>query len=143
MDGSDNFETRFLMNDLCVESEKTYVFGAVNQFHGQVSVFDAKKGACFRCVYPAMPSEEVIQENRNAGVIGAVAGIIGSIEAVECIKILTGIGQPLYSRMLLLDGENMEFREIQIQKRVNCPLCAKYEGKHGRKKHPSSNSASR
>ncbi|NMC30097.1 MAG: HesA/MoeB/ThiF family protein [Pelolinea sp.] len=124
MDGTDNFETRFLINDLCVKSGKPYIYGAINQFHGQVSVFDAKKGACFRCVYPAMPSEEIIAMNKGVGVVGAVPGIIGSIEALECIKILTGIGDPLYGRMILLDGQTMEFREIQIRKQTNCPICA-------------------
>ncbi len=124
MDGTDNFETRFLINDLCVQAGKTYVYGAINQFHGQVAVFDAKQGPCFRCLYPNMPSDEVIALNRGVGVIGAVPGIIGSIEALECIKILTGFGSPLYGRMILLDGEQMKFHEIQIRKRTNCAVCA-------------------
>lgn len=124
MDGTDNFETRFLINDVCVKLKKTYIYGAINQFHGQVSVFDANKGACFRCLYPFMPSDEVIAANQGVGVVGAVPGIIGSIEALECIKILTGIGNPLYGRMILLDGEQMEFKEVQIRKRANCPVCA-------------------
>lgn len=124
MDGTDNFETRFLINDLCAKLGKIYIYGAINQFHGQVSVFDARRGACFRCLYPHMPSDEVIALNRGVGVVGAVPGIIGSMEALECIKILTGIGNPLYGRMILLDGEQMEFREIQIRKRADCPVCA-------------------
>ena len=124
MDGTDNFETRFLINDVCVKLRKTYIYGAINQFHGQVSVFDASKGACFRCLYPYMPSDEVVAANKGVGVVGAVTGIIGSIEALECIKILTGIGNPLNGRMILLDGEQMEFREIQIRKRADCPVCA-------------------
>ncbi len=125
MDGTDNFETRFLINDLCVRLGKVYIYGAINQFHGQVAVFDAKKGPCFRCLYPGMPSEEVIAASKGVGVIGAVPGIIGSIEALECIKILTGIGNPLYGRMILLDGEQMEFHEVQIRKRNNCAICGK------------------
>jgi len=124
MDGTDNFEARFLINDMCVKLRKPYIYGAIDQFHGQVSVFDASKGACFRCLYPHMPSDEVTAANKGVGVVGAVPGIIGSMEALECIKILTGIGNPLYSRMILLDGEQMEFREIQIRKRVDCPVCA-------------------
>jgi len=124
MDGTDNFETRFLINDLCVQVGKTYIYGAINQFHGQVAVFDAKKGPCFRCLYPDMPSKEVIALNKGVGVVGAVPGIIGSMEALECIKILTGIGSPLYGRMILLDGEQMKFREVQIRKRANCAVCA-------------------
>lgn len=125
MDGTDNFETRFLINDLCVQAGKTYIYGAINQFHGQVAVFDASKGPCFRCLYPAMPSDEVIALNKGVGVNGAVPGIIGSIEALECIKVLTDVGNPLIGRMILLDGEQMEFREVQIRKRVNCTVCAK------------------
>ena len=125
MDGTDNFETRFVINDACVRNGKPYIFGAVNQFHGQVSVFDALKGPCFRCLYPEMPSEEVIALNRGVGVIGAVPGIIGSIEALECIKILSNVGNPLYGRMILLDGTVMNFREIQIRKRADCSVCSK------------------
>jgi len=125
MDGTDNFETRFVINDACVRMGKTYIFGAINQFHGQASVFDAIKGPCFRCLYPEMPADDVIALNSGVGVIGAVPGIIGSIEALECIKILSGTGSPLYGRMILMDGALMEFREIQIRKRVDCPVCSK------------------
>ncbi|HAF61843.1 MAG TPA: hypothetical protein DCK95_05910 [Anaerolineaceae bacterium] len=126
LDGTDNFETRFLINDLCVKMNKTYIYGAINQFHGQVSVFDAQHGPCFRCLYPQMPSPEVIALNTGVGVIGAVPGIIGSMQALECIKILTGLGKPLYGRMLLLDGAQMEFREIQIRKQKECPVCGQH-----------------
>ena len=124
MDGTDNFETRFLINDACVKFGKSYIYGAIDQFHGQASVFDARVGPCFRCLYPQTPSEEVIKLNKGVGVVGAVPGIIGSIEALECIKILTGIGKPLYGRMVLLDGALMEFQEITIRKNPHCPLCA-------------------
>ena len=123
LDGTDNFETRFLINDQCVKNGKTYIYGAINQFHGQVSVFDAQHGPCFRCLYPQMPTPEVIALNTGVGVVGAVSGIIGSMQALECIKILTGLGKPLYGRMLLLDGAQMELREIQIKKQKGCPSC--------------------
>ncbi len=126
MDGTDNFETRFLINDVCVKMGKTYIYGAINQFHGQVSVFDARHGPCFRCLYPQMPSPEVIALNTGVGVVGAVPGIIGSMQALECIKILTGLGKPLYGRMLLLDGAQMELREIQIRKQKECPICGQH-----------------
>jgi len=90
-----------------------------------VSVFDARKGPCFRCLYPEMPPDEMIVLSSGVGVVGAVPGIIGSIEALECIKILSGIGNPLYGRMILLDGVAMDFREIQIRKRADCPICSK------------------
>ncbi|NMB61867.1 MAG: molybdopterin-synthase adenylyltransferase MoeB [Chloroflexi bacterium] len=125
MDGTDNFETRFVINDACVRNRKIYIYGAINQFHGQVSVFDARKGPCFRCLYPEMPPDEMIVLSSGVGVVGAVPGIIGSIEALECIKILSGIGNPLYGRMILLDGVAMDFREIQIRKRADCPICSK------------------
>lgn len=127
MDGTDNFETRFLINDMCVKMGKTYIYGAINQFHGQVSVFDAQHGPCFRCLYPQMPSADVIALNTGVGVVGAVPGIIGSMQALECIKILTGMGKPLYGRMLLLDGAQMEVREIRIRKQTNCPICGVHE----------------
>lgn len=123
LDGTDNFDTRFLLNDYCVRMVKPYIYGAINQLQGQASVFDARKGPCFRCLYPEMPSEEVVALNRGVGVVGAVPGIIGSIEALECIKIITGIGQPLVGRMLLMDGNLMEFRVVEIRKRENCKQC--------------------
>ena len=125
VDGTDNFETRYLINKVCVQYNKPYVYGAVFQFSGQVSVFHANRGPCFQCVFHQMPPQPVIDANRKPGVIGALPGIIGTIQTVEAIKLFLGIGEPLIGRLLVVDGMEMDFSEIKIEKDSKCPVCKK------------------
>jgi len=125
VDASDNFETRYLLNQACVELRKTFIYGAVYQFYGQMSVFDARKGACFQCVFRKLPSREYMRANRDVGVVGALPGVIGSMQALEVIKLVLGIGKPAIGRLLLYDGLAMSFQDIQAEKDPDCPICGK------------------
>ena len=125
LDGTDNFETRYQINRVCVENQKPYVYGAVFQFSGQVSVFDAKIGPCFQCVFHELPPTEVIAANKGPGVIGALPGTIATIQTVEVIKLILGIGKPLIGCLLLVDELDMKFNEIITKKDPNCPVCKK------------------
>lgn len=123
VDGTDNFETRYLINRLCVRYDKPYVYGAVFHFSGQISVFHASRGPCFQCIFHQMPPQQVIEANRKSGVIGALPGIIGTIQTVEVIKLILGVGEPLIGRILMVDGMEMDFSAIKIAKDPKCPLC--------------------
>lgn len=123
VDATDNFETRYFLNDICVKLRKTFIYGSIYQFFGQLSVFDAAKGPCFRCVFRNEPSSEFAQSNQGFGVVGAVPGIIGSMQALEAIKIILGVGEPALGRLLLFDGLEMRFQEIKTNKDSNCPDC--------------------
>jgi len=125
VDGTDNFETRYQINKVCVENQKPYVYGAIFQFSGQVSVFDAKLGPCFQCVFHELPPPEVIAANKGPGVVGALPGTVATIQTVEVIKMLLGIGKPLIGRLLLVDELDMKFTEIIARKDPNCPICGK------------------
>jgi molybdopterin/thiamine biosynthesis adenylyltransferase len=125
VDGTDNFETRYQINKICVEKQKPFVYGAVFQFSGQVSVFDAKSGPCFQCVFHEIPPKEVIAANKGPGVIGALPGTIATIQTVEVIKLILGIGKPLIGRLLLVDELDMKFNEISVKKDPSCPICKK------------------
>jgi molybdopterin/thiamine biosynthesis adenylyltransferase len=123
VDGTDNFETRYLVNRLCVQYDKPFVYGAVFQFSGQISVFHNSRGPCFQCVFHQMPPQQVIEANRKPGVIGALPGIIGTIQTVEAIKLLLGVGESLIGRLLVVDGMEMDFSEIKVAKDSKCPIC--------------------
>ena len=125
VDGADNFETRYQINRVCVENQKPYVYGAIFHFSGQVSVFDAKIGPCFQCVFHELPPPEVIAANKGPGVIGALPGTIATIQTVEVIKLILGIGKSLIGRLLLVDELDMKFNEILAKKDPNCPVCKK------------------
>ncbi len=125
VDACDNFETRYLLNRACVTLGKTFVYGAVYQFYGQMSMFDAQHGACFQCVFRKQPSRDFSQANRGVGVVGALPGMIGSLQALETIKLLLGIGSPARGRLLLVDGLALNFQDIRVEKDPNCPVCAK------------------
>ena len=123
VDGSDNFPTRYLVNDACVLLGKPMVYGAVFRFDGQVSVFAAKRGPCYRCLYAEPPPPDLVPSCAEGGVLGVLPGIIGSLQALEVIKLLLGVGTSLVGRLLLFDGRNMQFRELALEKDSQCPVC--------------------
>lgn len=123
VDGSDNFPTRYLVNDACVLLGKRDVYGAVYRFDGQASVFGAPGGPCYRCLFRDPPPPELVPSCEQAGVIGAIPGIIGTIQALEVIKLVTGAGQPLIGRLLLVDGLAARVREIGVRRDPGCPVC--------------------
>lgn len=123
IDGADNFPTRYLVNDVCVILGKPNVYGSILRFEGQASVFSAKHGPCYRCLYPEPPPEDLAPNCAEGGVIGVLPGMIGTIQANEVIKIIIGKGTPLYNRLLVLDALDMRFREMKISKNPDCSLC--------------------
>lgn len=123
VDATDNFETRYVLNQACVDLGRPFIYGAVYQFYGQMSVFDAAHGPCFQCVFREMPSEEHIRANRGVGVVGALPGVIGSMQALEAIKIIVGMGQSAVGRLLLYDGLAMTFQTIAVEKEEKCQAC--------------------
>jgi molybdopterin/thiamine biosynthesis adenylyltransferase/rhodanese-related sulfurtransferase len=124
-DGSDNFSAKYLVNDACVFLGKPLVYGSVLRFEGQVSVFHTKKGPCYRCLYPEPPAEGSVLSCEEAGVLGVLPGIIGSIQANEVIKLVIGKGELLIGRLLTLDALGMRFKEIKFEKNPDCPVCGK------------------
>lgn len=123
VDGSDNFPTRYLVNDACVLLGKPDVYGSVFQFDGQVSVFDAKRGPCYRCLFADPPPPDLVPSCADAGVLGVLPGIVGSLQALEAIKLIVGFGEPLIGRLLLFDGRRMQIRELALEKDRECPVC--------------------
>ncbi len=125
IDATDNFKTRFLINDMAVRLSKPVIFAAIQGFDGQVCVFDSAHGACYRCLYPAPPKAE-IQNCAEAGVLGPMTGILGSLQALEAVKII--VGPPAFQnpsgRMVLIDGKTLETRQVAIQKSATCPACS-------------------
>lgn len=127
VDGADNFPTRYLINDACVKLGKPNVHGSIFRFEGQVSVFwvghPGKKSPCYRCLFPAPPPPELAPSCAEAGVLGVLPGVIGSLEAVEAIKLLLGIGEPLIGRLLVYDALDQRFCELKINRRPECRVC--------------------
>ena len=123
MDGSDNFPTRYLVSDACVMLGKPDVYGAIFRFDGQVSVFAAAGGPCYRCLFRDPPPPELVPSCEQAGVLGVLPGIIGSLQALEVVKLVTGVGQPLVGRLLLFDGLSGRFRELAVKRDRECPVC--------------------
>lgn len=128
VDGSDNFATRYVLNDACVRLRKPLVYGAVQRFEGQVSVFDAGRrpgsAPCYRCLYPEPPAPGSVPNCAEAGVLGVLPGVIGLLQATEAIKLILGIGLPLVGRLLQFDALTMQFRELQVSADPRCPVCA-------------------
>jgi sulfur-carrier protein adenylyltransferase/sulfurtransferase len=123
VDGTDNFPTRYLVNDACVLLEKPNVYGSIFRFEGQASVFYAEEGPCYRCLYPEPPPPGLVPSCAEGGVLGILPGAIGTIQATETVKLLLGIGEPLIGRLLLYDALTMRFREMKLRKDPNCPVC--------------------
>jgi len=123
VDGTDNFPTRYLVNDACVLAGKPNVYGSIFRFEGQASVFWAERGPCYRCLYPEPPPPGLVPSCAEGGVLGVLPGIIGTIQANETIKIILGGGEPLINRLLLFDAWKMRFRELKLRKDPACPIC--------------------
>ncbi|WP_245870425.1 molybdopterin-synthase adenylyltransferase MoeB [Teichococcus rhizosphaerae] len=128
IDGTDNFPTRYLVNDACVRLGKPNVFGGVLRFDGQLSVFDARHGPCYRCLFPSPPPVELAPNCAEAGVLGVLPGVIGALQATEAIKLLTGLGAPLIGSMLVYDGLDLSFDRVAIAKDPACPCCSRPPG---------------
>jgi adenylyltransferase/sulfurtransferase len=122
-DGTDNFPTRYLVNDACVLTGKPNVYGSIFRFEGQASVFATKDGPCYRCLYPEPPPAGLVPSCAEGGVLGVLPGIVGSIQAAEVIKLILGVGEPLIGRLLLFDALAMTFRTLKTRKDPACPLC--------------------
>lgn len=122
-DGTDNFPTRYLVNDACVLLGKPNAYGSIFRFEGQASVFGYQDGPCYRCLYPEPPPPGLVPSCAEGGVLGILPGIIGVIQATEVVKLLLGIGQTLKGRLLLYDALNMKFRELKLRRNPECPIC--------------------
>ena len=122
-DGTDNFQTRYLTNDACVLLGKPNVYGSIFRFEGQASVFYAKEGPCYRCLFPEPPPPGLVPSCAEGGVLGVLPGVIGVIQGVETLKLLLGVGESLIGRLLLFDALAMSFRELKLRKDPGCPLC--------------------
>jgi adenylyltransferase/sulfurtransferase len=123
LDGTDNFPTRYLVNDACVLSGKPNAYGSIFRFEGQASVFATKEGPCYRCLYPEPPPPGLVPSCAEGGVLGVLPGIIGVIQATEAIKLILGVGEPLIGRFLIYDALKMRFRELKLRKDPDCPVC--------------------
>lgn len=131
VDGTDNFATRYLVNDACVLLDKPNVYGSIFRFEGQASVFHAGVGPCYRCLYPEPPPPGLVPSCAEGGVLGVLPGIVGAIQANEAIKLLLGLGEPLIGRLLLLDALEMRFRELRLRRDPDCPVCGERPTQHG------------
>lgn len=123
IDGTDNFPTRYLTNDASVLLGKPNVYGSIFRFEGQVTVFDAREGPCYRCLFPEPPPPGLVPSCAEGGVLGVLPGTIGVLQATEAIKLILGVGRPMIGRLLLYDALNMEFNEVRLRKNPECPVC--------------------
>src|SRR5271167_4867646 len=122
-DGTDNFQTRYLVNDACVLLGKPNAYGSIFRFEGQASVFGTEQGPCYRCLYPEPPPPGLVPSCAEGGVLGILPGLVGVIQATEVIKLILGKGEPLIGRLLLVDALGMRFRELRLRKNPDCPVC--------------------
>ena len=130
LDGTDNFQTRYLVNDACVLLGKPNAYGSIFRFDGQASVFAVKGGPCYRCLYPEPPPPGLVPSCAEGGVLGVLPGVIGIIQATEAIKLILGAGQPLVGRLLLYDALQMRFRELKLRRDPDCPICGDHPTIH-------------
>ncbi len=126
VDATDNFPTRYLLNDACVFLKKPLIYGSIFRFDGQVSVFYADRGPCYRCLYPEPPPPGLVPSCAEGGVLGVLPGIVGSLQANEALKLILGIGQPLIGRLLLVEALSTSIRELRVQRDKNCPVCGEH-----------------
>jgi molybdopterin/thiamine biosynthesis adenylyltransferase len=124
VDGSDNFPTRYLVNDACVLTKKTLVFGAFFRYEGQAMVIKPGEGPCLRCMFPEPPPPGLVPSCQEAGVLGALAGVIGLIQATETLKLIMGIGEPLIGKFILFDALEMNLTKLNVRRDENCPVCS-------------------
>ncbi len=126
VDGTDNFATRYMVNDAAVLLKKPYVWGSIYRFDGQASVFWAEHGPCYRCLYPEPPPPGMVPSCAEGGVLGVLCASIGSIQVNEAIKLLTGMGEPLLGQLMIYDGLEMEYRKLKVRKDPNCAICGEH-----------------
>jgi adenylyltransferase/sulfurtransferase len=126
VDGTDNFPTRYLVNDACVMLGKPNVYGSIFRFEGQASVFDARVGPCYRCLYPEPPPPGMVPSCAEGGVLGVLPGVIGTIQALETLKLILGAGESLVGRLLIFDALALRFRELKLRRDPNCPMCGEH-----------------
>src|SRR5579864_7620947 len=126
VDGTDNFPTRYLVNDACVITGKPNVYGSIFRFEGQITVFGYPGGPCYRCLYPEPPPPGLVPSCAEGGVLGVLPGIVGTIQAAETLKLIIGKGEPLIGRLLLFDALAMKFRELKLRKNPECPACGEH-----------------
>ncbi|MBX2822858.1 MAG: molybdopterin-synthase adenylyltransferase MoeB [Rhodothermaceae bacterium] len=125
-DGTDNFATRYLVNDACILTGRPNVYGSIFRFEGQVSVFGAPDGPCYRCIYPEPPPPGMVPSCAEGGVLGVLPGMVGTLQANEAIKLLLGIGEPLIGRLMLVDALSMKIREWKVPRDPECPVCGEH-----------------
>lgn len=126
VDGSDNFPTRYLLNDLAVLTGRPYVYGSIFRFEGQVSVFDARRGACYRCLFPEPPPPGMVPSCAEGGVFGVLPGTVGTLQAIEVIKLVLGIGEPLIDKLLLYDALDASLQTVHLRKNPKCRVCGSH-----------------
>jgi adenylyltransferase/sulfurtransferase len=137
VDGTDNFPTRYLVNDAAVLLGKPSVYGSIYRFEGQLSVFDARHGPCYRCLYPEPPPPDLVPSCAEAGVLGVLPGLIGVLQATETVKLILGQGEPLVGRLLLFDALALRFRELKVRKNPHCVLCSAHATQKGLIDYPA------
>ncbi|HET7102891.1 MAG TPA: ThiF family adenylyltransferase, partial [Terracidiphilus sp.] len=125
-DGTDNFPTRYLVNDACVLLGKPNIYGSIYRFEGQVSIFAAQDGPCYRCLYPEPPPPGLVPSCAEGGVLGILPGLVGVMQATEVLKLILGRGNSLVGRLLLVDALNMRFRELKLRRNPECPVCGEH-----------------
>ncbi len=127
VDGTDNFATRYLVNDACVLLGKPNVYGSIYRFEGQSTIFCTDAGPCYRCLYPEPPPPGLVPSCAEGGVLGILPGLLGTVQATEAVKLVTGVGEPLVGRLLLVDAARMEFRTVKLRRNPQCPACGTHE----------------